>query len=209
MTRFSIKESHILRYLIINCEIWHLNEIESLRYIHEKFGKHVSRRTYYNYKKKILEQMPHQEASRLILSDIKHFNSNIRKKFYLKMEKDKIMKSPYISSHQMQNYDDFGGIPASFSNKIMFSSSRSMEKLESLKQRIEKETESQNARRIQIPLSATLREEYVLCNKLSCNRCKHGPYLYAYWRDEQSKLRKKYIGTSHTGSDLQRTKGIF
>jgi len=46
-----------------------------------------------------------------------------------------------------------------------------------------------------VPPNATIREEYVKCGKLSCVACPHGPYYYAYWKDVNRKLRKKYIGT--------------
>lgn len=43
-----------------------------------------------------------------------------------------------------------------------------------------------------LPNNATIRKEYVRCGKLDC-QSKHGPYYYAYWK-ENGKLRKKYIG---------------
>ncbi len=49
-----------------------------------------------------------------------------------------------------------------------------------------------------IPDNATIREEFIKCGKSSCNRCLHGPYYYAYWKDKannnKNKLRKKYLG---------------
>jgi hypothetical protein len=47
--------------------------------------------------------------------------------------------------------------------------------------------------------NATLRQEFVKCGKVEC-KCSdgeqiHGPYIYAYWKDN-GKLRKKYIGKS-------------
>lgn len=43
----------------------------------------------------------------------------------------------------------------------------------------------------------TYRQEYTKCNKAGCQSCAqlggHGPYWYAYWR-ENGKLKKKYIG---------------
>jgi hypothetical protein len=30
--------------------------------------------------------------------------------------------------------------------------------------------------------------------------CPHGPYFYAYWKDEHGKLKKKYIGTRYDKS---------
>jgi len=37
------------------------------------------------------------------------------------------------------------------------------------------------------------RLEQVRCGKRGCTRCPHGPYWYAYWREE-GRLRSRYIG---------------
>ena len=37
------------------------------------------------------------------------------------------------------------------------------------------------------------RLEEVRCGKRGCTRCPHGPYWYAYWR-EDGKLHSRYIG---------------
>ena len=39
----------------------------------------------------------------------------------------------------------------------------------------------------------TYRLETVRCGREGCRSCPHGPYWYAYWRDE-GKLRSRYIG---------------
>lgn len=39
----------------------------------------------------------------------------------------------------------------------------------------------------------TYRLEDVRCGKEGCTRCPHGPYWYAYWREE-GKLRSRYVG---------------
>ncbi len=39
----------------------------------------------------------------------------------------------------------------------------------------------------------TYRQESVKCGKRGCGRCPHGPYWYAYWREE-GRLRSRYIG---------------
>jgi hypothetical protein len=39
----------------------------------------------------------------------------------------------------------------------------------------------------------TYRLEPVRCGKSGCGRCPHGPYWYAYWR-EDGRLRSRYIG---------------
>jgi hypothetical protein len=39
----------------------------------------------------------------------------------------------------------------------------------------------------------TFRQELVRCGRRECTRCPHGPYWYAYWR-EDGRLRSRYIG---------------
>lgn len=39
----------------------------------------------------------------------------------------------------------------------------------------------------------TYRRQMVKCGKRGCTRCPHGPYWYAYWR-EDGRLRSRYIG---------------
>lgn len=41
--------------------------------------------------------------------------------------------------------------------------------------------------------AVTYRLEPVRCGKRGCTRCPHGPYWYAYWR-EDGRLRSQYIG---------------
>jgi hypothetical protein len=47
-----------------------------------------------------------------------------------------------------------------------------------------------------VPDNATIREERIKCGKPFCVMCPHGPYYYAYWK-ENGKLKKKYIGTKY------------
>ena len=44
----------------------------------------------------------------------------------------------------------------------------------------------------EIPLNATIRQEYVKYGNPDCQKS-HGPYLYAYWKQDK-KLNKKYVG---------------
>lgn len=37
------------------------------------------------------------------------------------------------------------------------------------------------------------RLQSVKCGKRGCTRCPHGPYWYAYWREE-GRLRSRYVG---------------
>ncbi len=38
-----------------------------------------------------------------------------------------------------------------------------------------------------------LRRQMVRCGKANCTRCPHGPYWYAYWR-EDGRRRSRYLG---------------
>ncbi len=38
-----------------------------------------------------------------------------------------------------------------------------------------------------------LRSQMVRCGKPNCSRCPHGPYWYAYWR-EDGRRRSRYLG---------------
>jgi hypothetical protein len=44
----------------------------------------------------------------------------------------------------------------------------------------------------------TFRQESVRCGRPSCTKCPHGPYWYAYWR-EDGRLRTRYIGKDLPG----------
>ena len=46
---------------------------------------------------------------------------------------------------------------------------------------------------IERPAKVTYRQERVRCGREGCSRCPHGPYWYAYWR-EDGRLRSRYIG---------------
>jgi hypothetical protein len=39
----------------------------------------------------------------------------------------------------------------------------------------------------------TYRRQLVRCGKPTCSRCPHGPYWYAYWRQD-GRLRSRYVG---------------
>lgn len=39
----------------------------------------------------------------------------------------------------------------------------------------------------------SIRSQMVRCGKASCSTCPHGPYWYAYWR-EDGRRRSRYLG---------------
>jgi hypothetical protein len=44
----------------------------------------------------------------------------------------------------------------------------------------------------------TFRQEMVRCGKQGCTTCPHGPYWYAYWR-EDGRTKSRYIGKQLPG----------
>jgi hypothetical protein len=53
-----------------------------------------------------------------------------------------------------------------------------------------------------LPQGLTYRQETVKCGKPACTRCPHGPYWYAYWKEE-GRTRKRYIGRHLPGEELE------
>lgn len=51
------------------------------------------------------------------------------------------------------------------------------------------------------PGKVTFRQEFVRCGKEHCTTCPHGPYWYAYWR-EDGKTRSRYVGKTLPGERL-------
>jgi hypothetical protein len=54
-----------------------------------------------------------------------------------------------------------------------------------------------------LPPTLTYRQEQVRCGKPGCSTCPHGPYWYAYWK-EDGRTRKRYIGRTLPGEPLER-----
>ena len=55
--------------------------------------------------------------------------------------------------------------------------------------------ERRGAARVPEGAKLTYRLEEVRCGKDNCTRCPHGPYWYAYWR-EDGRVRSKYLGSA-------------
>jgi hypothetical protein len=54
-----------------------------------------------------------------------------------------------------------------------------------------------------LPPTLRYRQEEVRCGKAACTSCPHGPYWYAYWK-EDGRTRKRYIGRQLPGEALER-----
>ncbi len=57
--------------------------------------------------------------------------------------------------------------------------------------------ERRGAGRVPSGSKVTYRLEEVRCGKPTCTRCPHGPYLYAYWREE-GRVRSRYLGSARS-----------
>jgi hypothetical protein len=55
--------------------------------------------------------------------------------------------------------------------------------------------EQRGAGRVPEGQKVTYRLEEVKCGKATCTRCPHGPYWYAYWR-EDGRVRSRYLGSA-------------
>jgi hypothetical protein len=51
-----------------------------------------------------------------------------------------------------------------------------------------------------LPPTLRYRQEHVRCGKSGCTSCPHGPYWYAYWK-EDGRTRKRYIGRHLPGEE--------
>lgn len=210
MLKLSNKEKQILSYLITNCEIYQLNENESLKYIKEKFRQSISRRTYYNYKSYIYKDHDKNSPYFGLL------------RFHSSKKRSKDLASISLMSHRERIIQDGlinGNISCDGFSRLddhVLSLKKMHEKAGSLIKECGKVLVKMNSKRQiadrnskSIPRNATIRKEYVKCGKELCLRCEHGPYYYAYWRDEKNdrKLKKKYIGRNdpreRTGIEIQ------
>lgn len=53
-----------------------------------------------------------------------------------------------------------------------------------------------------VPINVSYRQEHVRCGKAGCTSCPHGPYWYAYWKEE-GRTRKQYVGRHLPGQPLE------
>ena len=176
-------------YLIKSCENYDLNERESIESINKVLeDKSISRRTYYNYKKKLYDSQ--------IFGLLKNscYNTYGVKLFIL----DGILSD----GQHTKKADKLIGQQFPKRKQVLEDEEKQKEELNSVMKRAQsdinkfKETETrQSCVDSTLPSIHTIREEFVKCGKEFCLQCPHGPYYYAYWKDSTTKkLKKKYMG---------------
>jgi hypothetical protein len=207
MTKSSIEEKFVLTFLVTNCEIYRLNEDEALEYIYFNLLKPISRRTYYNYKRKIY---------RICLSlyneceddnddgkdDLQFFklpkttdfiNCEQLRLLLLDVIEHLIIEGLKMDIH-LSDFHQLIFFPKYFNDTHNHVESV-LNQSRTFIDNIEKKLATDDINQKSLPSNVTIKKEYIKCGKSSCLSCKHGPYYYGYWRDKNSgKLKKKYIG---------------
>jgi hypothetical protein len=196
-------EKIILTFLIVNSEIYKLNEQDALKYIHCSILQPISRRTLYNYKKMIYNSCLHYcgEFEDIFKKDLQlpksikttnYRNCKQLSAVNLLILKEDLIQKGLKSKIDLNDFDDLSLVPVHFDNTINRVNS-TITNSKTLLERINSGLCFKNENKFLLPDNATVRQEYVKCKKNPCSGCKHGPYYYAYWR-ENGKLKKKYIG---------------
>ena len=186
--------NHLIPHLIKSCESFSLTEKESVNAINNILNENTSRRTYYNYKKRLYDKE--------IFTKLKDtlFVTKEMKCLLLELEETNRLESLRADKLIAEQFPDKKDI---FHNedKQIKDFERADEK-KAINDKFSNKTSSFKLNCQPIPKNATIREEFVKCGKEPCDRCPHGPYYYAYWKDKtnndenKNKLRKNYIGTS-------------
>jgi hypothetical protein len=187
MLNLSEADKKFVKLLILDCEDFHLNQKESLAYISKKLNRKISKTSYYNFKKEMS-------------------NNDFFANFYLNSRWEKISRiidsialrngilssstDTRINSHNVWNDPEF---VSKYNDRFFADIYALVEQTNHMVARINSQRDLTSRNYKSIPSGATIREEHVKCGKPDCNRCKHGPYYYAYWK-ENGKLKKKYIG---------------
>ncbi len=197
MLQSSDKQKQFLLYLITNCEIYQLNEKEALEYIKNKFPNPISRRTYYNYKNQVYEE---HDKNAPFFGLFRLHESKQRSKdmasLSLISHREHIIRDGLINGN-INSHEEFSKLDDHklFLKKMYEKASSIIKQGEKLLVKINSKRQIARKKNSKsLPNNATIRKEYVKCGKEFCLGCEHGPYYYAYWRDEIGKLKKKYIG---------------
>lgn len=198
----SKKRKQLLLELVSSCELYHLNEKESMKFINNfLYNDSISRRSYYYYKKQVYEEEDEFTIGRrnffkncpsFKTMNIPLFDTKTLKKDYPNPLVDHVVFMHFFGSDK-NNYPKHHQKLYSDCDSFLQKANRFRERLDS---------QSNFSKNIvnSIPVNATIRKEYIKCRKYDCLRCPHGPYYYAYWKEKNTTienktvLRKRYLG---------------
>jgi hypothetical protein len=183
------KQKLVLIYIVTNCEIYCLNEKEAMQYIKLNFGQ-ISRRTYYNYKNEIYHRYEKNPLFALIRKD-----PNFRTKMtrFLISDRNELFAKALKYNIKIWEFNKLNFIPQ-YITDLHARGQKAIDKGKKWMTKSELERRPANTDHISVPVNYTTRLEYIKCGKYSCLSCPHGPYYYAYWKNENGKLRKRYLG---------------
>jgi hypothetical protein len=181
------RNSNLILHLIKSCECYDLTEKESIEIIKKILDKDISRRTYYNYKKKLYDkEIIHQVKDSI-------YDNHMMRCLLLELEdtdQKMSLNSDFLVYQQLPDRKDI------FHNEnIQKAGTEELEKTKTMIAKFENQMNEPLQRYDGLRKNANIRKEFIKCGKESCNDCPHGPYYYAYWKDPSTKkLKKKYIG---------------
>jgi hypothetical protein len=193
MSKLSDKERRVLTFIVTNCEIYRLNENESMKLVREKLGRPISRRTYYNYKNQIYKNHEKNTSYFGILKNTDFEISRDVISLSLMYYKNDLIEDGLKENIKLDEFDRLDTLPQYFT-ALYIRGQTFIDQSNKFLNRVKSKSESLNRNYESIPDKATVREEYIKCGKDFCLRCPHGPYYYAYWK-ENKKLKKKYLGS--------------
>ena len=182
MSNLSKKEKKFALELVTSCIINHLNEEESFSLLNKllKNGT-ISRRTFYNYKKKAYEKNHWRKPVKLdnLFSGsrqrIKSIDFPKYRLFETKDSRLADMIVHYTYFTDINNTTQHYGKLMNDANTLLENSRNFLNGLDTSRQKAK-------ANYKDVPECAAIRKENINCDRYESHRCPHGPYYYAYWR---------------------------
>ncbi|KAA2280244.1 hypothetical protein [Candidatus Nitrosocosmicus sp. SS] len=191
--RIHSQKEFILR-IIKSCVYYDVGETRSLEVIERLTKKRLSVKTFYNYKKILYKN------SKIYETKFNHgewvYRDLLIKSHLLFLSEDDMAKQFQVDKLICNEFPD---IPKNYRERMKNFGKNEIDnilnKFHELKNKINKEKEKESELRL-IPIKATIRKEEIKCGKKGCHQCPHGPYYYAYWKEEDAKtLKKVYLGS--------------
>jgi hypothetical protein len=164
-----------------------------MKCIQDNLSRPISRRTYYDYKKKVYKNHEKHSPYFGLIKNLDFGMSRDLVSLSLMSSKSDIMEEGLKENIQKKEFDRLD-LHALYLNALESKSQVMLEHSNNFIYKTEAKKQIVSERHESIPDNAIIREEFIKCGKDSCLKCPHGPYFYAYWKDENGKLRKRYVG---------------